>query len=246
MQGRFKKRVSTIAAPLFVVLLAAPVVVHAQLAITSAWSLLAFIARAINAIIPVLIGLGVLYFIWGVVQYVASGDDKERREKGRKKIVFGIIAIFVMFSVWGLVNILGRSLGLFNVSQVPQIPAGSSGPTPPPTLNAPTPIVPCGTTNTPRCQFCHLWQLAKNIIDFLMVAIIPLVGIGIAYGGFMMLVSGGNEGRFSRGKDAISYAIWGLIIALIAWLIINTIIQFIANPGAFPFSGSWFGLPPCP
>lgn len=66
-----------------------------------------------NSIIPFLIGLGVLIFLVGVVQYIAAGDNEEKRTEGRNLIIFGIIAIFVMVSVWGLVNIL---VGTFNLN----------------------------------------------------------------------------------------------------------------------------------
>ena len=58
-----------------------------------------------NLVIPVLIALGVIYFIWGVVSY-AIGTEEETKAEGRKKMVYGIIGLAVIVSVWGLVNIL--------------------------------------------------------------------------------------------------------------------------------------------
>src|SRR3989344_7850799 len=42
-----------------------------------------------NLAVPILIALGILYFIWGVVTYVIAGDE-EAKKKGRDKIVFGL------------------------------------------------------------------------------------------------------------------------------------------------------------
>lgn len=69
-----------------------------------------------NSIIPFIIGLGVLIFLIGVVQYVASGDNEEKREASRNMMIYGIIAIFVMVSVWGFVNILVKSFNLTNTA----------------------------------------------------------------------------------------------------------------------------------
>lgn len=239
--NKFSKKISFL---IVGVLLALPSISYAQ--ITSASSLLVFITSFINATIPVLISIAVLFFIWGVVQYVASGDDAELRKKSRNKIIWGIVSIAIILSAWGLVNIITNSLGLSTTSQVPQIQTTTTGSTTIVPITASTPIVICGVGGAARCKFCDLWRLARSIIDFLMIAVIPLVGIGIAVGGFMMLASFGSESKYSRGKEIIGSAILGLIIALMAWLIINTIIQFIANPTAFPFGGSWFGIPSCP
>jgi hypothetical protein len=53
-----------------------------------------------------IVALAVLYFMWGVLTFIRSGDNESAREKGRSMIIYGIIGLAVMFSVWGLVNIL--------------------------------------------------------------------------------------------------------------------------------------------
>ena len=73
-----------------------------------------------SSIIPFIIGLGVLLFLIGVVQYVASGDNEEKREASRNMMIYGIIAIFVMVSVWGFVKILSTTFG-FNYA-MPSLP----------------------------------------------------------------------------------------------------------------------------
>jgi len=214
-------------------------------------SLLALIATYIIDLVPIIIGLAVLLFIWGVIGYIRNADNEKERTNARRFIVFGLIAIFVMVSVWGLVNIILNSLGL---DTVPQIPEGgdATGPTNPiVSPEAPFPLVPCdvssggGDATSGPCRICHLWQLVRRLIDFLLIAIVPLVGLSLAIGGIMIVMAAGTEGKISRGKEIISSGVWGLVIALVAWLIVNTIIQFLANPDAFPFSGGWFSLPAC-
>ncbi|OGI57626.1 hypothetical protein A2906_00120 [Candidatus Nomurabacteria bacterium RIFCSPLOWO2_01_FULL_37_25] len=75
------------------------------------YSMLCVIGNVLNAVVPILIALGVVYFVWGVVTYVISNDE-EAKEKGRNRIIFGIIGLAIIIGLWGLVNILGRTFGI--------------------------------------------------------------------------------------------------------------------------------------
>lgn len=67
-------------------------------------------------------------------------------------------------------------------------------------------------------------QLLTNIINILIyVAGIASV-IVIIIGGIMYIVSGGNESNTKRAKDAILYAVIGLIISLAAFAIVNYVL----------------------
>ncbi len=67
------------------------------------------ISEMINLVIPIVISLTVLVFIWGIFRMVLAGGDTDARKEARSTIVFGIVGLFVMVSVWGLVNILKSS-----------------------------------------------------------------------------------------------------------------------------------------
>ncbi|MBI2475971.1 MAG: hypothetical protein HYV67_01900 [Candidatus Taylorbacteria bacterium] len=68
--------------------------------------------RIINYIIPFLIGLAVLVVIYGVFSFISNAADEEARANAKQFIIWGIIGIFIMLSVWGLVTILENSLNL--------------------------------------------------------------------------------------------------------------------------------------
>jgi len=73
-----------------------------------------------SRIIPFLIGIAVFIIILGILNYVRQGDNEEKRAEGRMFIIWGVVSIFIMLSVWGLVNIL---IGTFNFDNaVPTIP----------------------------------------------------------------------------------------------------------------------------
>lgn len=97
-------------ASLFAVLALLPVVAQAQAPqLNSLGDVLALATNIINQLMPFIVALAVLYFIWGVFQFVMASGDDEARKVGRTKMMWGIIGIFVMVSVWGLVNLLEGS-----------------------------------------------------------------------------------------------------------------------------------------
>jgi len=87
------------------------------------FGLLCRLGELFNAVIPVLIALGVLYFVWGVIMYVVAGDEEKKKE-GRDKIVYGLIGLAVIIGLWGLVNLLRNTFGLSNTTNIelPTIP----------------------------------------------------------------------------------------------------------------------------
>lgn len=66
----------------------------------------------IKSIIPFLMTLATAAFIWGVIQYFLNPDNEEKRKKGKGFIVWGLIALFVMVSVWGLVGVFSDTFGV--------------------------------------------------------------------------------------------------------------------------------------
>ena len=73
--------------------------------------ILGVIQGLLNILVPLLITAGVAWFIWGVVQFVTSGDA-EKKEQGQQHMIQGIIGIFVIVSIWGLVAILQNTFGV--------------------------------------------------------------------------------------------------------------------------------------
>ena len=69
------------------------------------------IGDILNILIPVLVVLAIVYFIWGVITYVIASDE-EAKKAGRNRIIFGIIGLACIVAVWGLVNILISTFGL--------------------------------------------------------------------------------------------------------------------------------------
>lgn len=65
-------------------------------------------------LVPLAFAVAIVIFVYGVVKYMANGADEEARKKGRDFIVWSIIALFVMVSIWGFVNLLSATFKLNN------------------------------------------------------------------------------------------------------------------------------------
>lgn len=78
---------------------------------TNAFNLLGVISHIFAIVIPLLITLAVIYVIVGVIRY-ATASDGETQAKARQSILHGIIALFVIVSIWGLVAILNNTFGV--------------------------------------------------------------------------------------------------------------------------------------
>jgi len=59
-----------------------------------------------DLVIMLAISFAVLWIIVSIVRYLIAGDDGEARSKGGQAILFGVIGLFAILSIWGLVGIL--------------------------------------------------------------------------------------------------------------------------------------------
>jgi len=67
------------------------------------------VSGVINAVIPILLALAVLAFFWGLMMYLMGGDAGEKKSEGINLMVMGVIVIFVMVSIWGIIRVLQQT-----------------------------------------------------------------------------------------------------------------------------------------
>ena len=96
---------------------ALPFVAFAQ-APTNLTGLISFAGDILNRIIPVLIAFALVVFFWGLIQYIRT------HKGGKDTMVAGLVALFIMVSVWGIIRIAQNTLGVSNsaIPTVPQVP----------------------------------------------------------------------------------------------------------------------------
>ena len=84
---------------------------------TTVQGIICVIGDIFDLAIPVLVILGVLYFVWGVVSYVIASDE-EAKKKGKDRMIYGLIGLVVITALWGLVAILTRTFGISTTATV--------------------------------------------------------------------------------------------------------------------------------
>lgn len=59
-----------------------------------------------NIAIALLIAFAVVYIVYAIVIYVIKGDDEEKLKAAKSKILWGVIGLAAILSIWGLVRIV--------------------------------------------------------------------------------------------------------------------------------------------
>ncbi len=70
------------------------------------------IRYAVGITVPVLLGVAVLFFVAGLVRYLLNADDDDARETGRRHMLWGVLALFVIVTVWSIVLLLVELTGV--------------------------------------------------------------------------------------------------------------------------------------
>ncbi len=106
-------------------------------------------------------------------------------------------------------------------------------------------LIPCGRSPGPNvdpsttkpCEFKDFMTLINTVIKFILFKlVVPIAAVMFFYAGFLMVTSGGSTEARGKAKNIFTNAVYGLVIAAAAWLIIRTIL-FILD-----YKGGWIGF----
>lgn len=114
-------------------------------------------------------------------------------------------------------------------------------------------IVPCGLhTDDPdqlgdqtiKCEFCHFLIMAKNIIDLLLLKIVPALAVlfTIIGGAYFILGSGYDPSLISKAKALFWSVSMGLLIIYGSWLLVNLFFGAIGVATWTGLSGGWWQI----
>ncbi len=79
------------------------------------------IGTMVKSLTTLMAGIALLVFFWGLVKFITKAGDEAALEEGRRLMLWGIIALFVMVSVWGLTLFIQTNLGIHG-GLPPQVP----------------------------------------------------------------------------------------------------------------------------
>lgn len=74
-----------------------------------------FLTSVTNEILTPIITLLTLaafvVFIWGIVEFIASSDNEEKRKTGQQHMLWGIVGLVIIFGANAIVNFIKATIG---------------------------------------------------------------------------------------------------------------------------------------
>jgi len=175
------------------------------------------IGSILKLVLPIIVALGVVYFVWGVVTYVISSDE-EAKKSGKNRIIYGIIGLVVITSMWGLVAIVVDTFGIDaqgagivsnfvqDSSRITQSTLGTCS----------------GLGSKP-----NLGTLLNYATCFINSSVIPLiVSLAIAmfiWGVVQYVINSDEEAKKEKGKQFMIWGIIGLVVMISVWGIVRIV-----------------------
>ncbi|MDQ5962768.1 MAG: hypothetical protein QG653_575 [Patescibacteria group bacterium] len=116
-----------------------------------------FTTNVVKALGYLAMSAAVVAFFFGMVQFIwASREGKEEEmTKGKRFMVWALIALFVMFSVWGIIKFVQQTIGLPNSSEI-TIPTLNIGPSGGGGSGGGSATSGCNSSGCPSGQVCEI------------------------------------------------------------------------------------------
>lgn len=82
------------------------------------------------------------------------------------------------------------------------------------------------------CHYSNLVEFANTAIDFIIKLALVVAPISFAWAGFIILTSGGDEGKLKKGKEILIKVGIGFAVILASYLFISFIMNTFVKPNA--------------
>ena len=70
-------------------------------------------------LIPIAFAMCLLYFFWGIVKYMKnSAGSEQAAEEAKKTMLWGVVALFVASSVWGIISFIRSELSIAPLTEI--------------------------------------------------------------------------------------------------------------------------------
>lgn len=160
------------------------------------------IHNILGLIVPLLLSLGLVYFIWGVLQYVIKDGD-EAKKKGKDRMIYGIIGLAAIVGIWGIVNIITTTFGV----------GGAKAPTLSPLTGTSS---TCDLSGKPKLQnlLCYVTRI---INDSVIPLIFALAMVMFIWGVVQYVINSDEEAKKAKGKQFMLWGIIALTVMVSVW-----------------------------
>jgi hypothetical protein len=69
------------------------------------------LAQILNPLITLMVGVAVLYFLWGAFEFIRNAESSAERKKGSMNMLWGALGLFIMVTAYGILNLILGTLG---------------------------------------------------------------------------------------------------------------------------------------
>jgi hypothetical protein len=66
----------------------------------------------LGIVLPTLMVIATIVFIWGIIMFITAAGSDDKRKEGKNLMIWGVIGLFVMVAMWGLVQVIGNTFGV--------------------------------------------------------------------------------------------------------------------------------------
>ena len=66
----------------------------------------------LNPIIVLFFVIALVVFFWGIFEMIGNAASEDVRERGKKNMLWGLVGMFIMMSVYGIIHILLNTFGI--------------------------------------------------------------------------------------------------------------------------------------
>ncbi len=66
----------------------------------------------LNPLIIMMFAVALLFFLYGVVEFIMNSDKSDERELGKNHIIWGVVGMFIMFSVYAILRMIENTFGI--------------------------------------------------------------------------------------------------------------------------------------
>lgn len=204
---------------LFLVAFLSPLFVQAQ----TIGAMIGALSTLVLSVLPLAFGISVVAFFWGVAKYIFSAGSDKATEEGRRIILGGIIGIFVISAIWGIIRFLQAQFGFtqntFSITRT----------------------LACRGTlpGAAGATFADVLCLFEGYIASLLPIVAGLMVIVFFWGVGRYIFSAGNQKSVESGRNIMVWGIIGLFVVFSIWGIVN----FLAADLGFRTQGTFQLLP---
>lgn len=88
-------------------------------------NVIAKIGGLVGMLMPILITIAAVWFVWNVIMYAVSGDE-DKKKKAKDGIITGLIGLLIIVAFWGIIAMVMKTFNLetddTGLQKIPDVP----------------------------------------------------------------------------------------------------------------------------